>query len=206
MSVQPGQARGYGEMTGRGSIMGEGRAPAGWYTMPDGTRRWWDGNTWGATEQEAWLAAGPADGAAPVKVPLEATEKGRQALVTVAQESAWSWAWVGILLSPLAIVGIVKNAKARALGRQYGIPVGWGPTWLASGILAVSAVLMLLLLGQSTAAQPAARVTYSTSSSTAGGWSCAEYAADPAATIAKVAAAHKTTTAAAKSRLDSMCG
>ena len=116
------------------------QAPAGWYTMPDGTRRYWDGEAWGMTEQEAWEASGPVATSLPIE-PRTWTREDQQYAVDRAQESAWGWSCAGLLISPLAIGGIVKNSQARRMGEPYGIEVGYGPAIMAWVILAIAVVV-----------------------------------------------------------------
>lgn len=105
--------------------MSEQREP-GWYPQPNGSQRYWDGDT--------WLGVIP-----PAKPPVETLEQQAQEL----QSSAWTWALLGLLFTPLAIVGIVRNADARRVGRNAGVRIGWGPTIMACVLLAFAALWFL---------------------------------------------------------------
>ena len=76
--------------------MSDNQAPAGWYAMPDGTRRYWDGEAWGMTEQEAWEASGPNVAA---RIPETIT------VVRAPVESGGiAWGWIVFALAGIALL------------------------------------------------------------------------------------------------------
>jgi hypothetical protein len=126
--------------------MDEPQAPAGWYVMPSGQRRYWNGTEWGETEQEVWESAGPAATALPITPPQEATQPDAAREVERLHDRASEWTAYALLLTPLAIVGIIKNVQAHNLGKRHGIDVGWGPTYVATAILTIATLVAVSLL------------------------------------------------------------
>lgn len=119
----------------------EQQPPAGWYPQPDGSQRYWDGDTWLGVIPPPPPAVGQ-----PAAVMVFLTPEQQRAEAERLKASAWNWAALALLFTPLGLIAVWKNVDARTMGQRCGVEVGWGPTIMACILLAFSVLWVLFWL------------------------------------------------------------